>query len=538
MSDPSVLTAIVERLLFGLVNAQLYGPGSARVVAATDDAAARVSAWCAERGTSSVLVGAVDDQVVVEGRPLLGASLFAKRLVQRIRERGAGGVEIQADAPAASLRALLEVLARRGGAADHVAANEELHAKGAAGVRFVPPFTAAGASVDRAPWSEELGGIQGGGAGGHSEMDLGVGAGVGCGDDLSLGGGPLGGCAHEHGGGRGEGHGPGDGRDGDPGGAGGPGGAFTLDLPMPRLVQEAGRLVALHQTTVDQLQELTISACQGKEIAVGEVGDTVERILAGLEHDAGYLHGLAQYPEHDFFTFGHSIRVALLALDVARHSTPDRAFLARIGTAALLHDVGKALVSWEVLHKRGSLTREERFEMQKHPVLGAGILHALKDSDPLAVAAAYGHHRQSNDRGYPASCSELEQGVVTRLVKICDVFEALTAARPYKAPMTPVKAYRTMTQMTGTFDADLLGHFIRTIGIHPGGTWVRLDDGRSARVVRQTDDLHRPVVEPATLPDGTPIPPGERRPYDLTAPEPGGPSYVRAQQTPVLQATV
>ncbi len=158
VSDSSILTVIVERLLFGLVNAQLYGPGSARVVAATEDAATRVSSWCTERGASSVLVGAVDDQVVVEGRPLLGASLFAKRLVQRIRERGAGGVEIQADAPAASLRALLEVLARRGGATDHVLANEELHAKGAIGVRLVPPFAVGSASLDHAPWGEEAAG--------------------------------------------------------------------------------------------------------------------------------------------------------------------------------------------------------------------------------------------------------------------------------------------------------------------------------------------------------------------------------------------
>ncbi len=570
MGDPSLLTALVERLLFGLVNAQLYGPASARVVAATDDAAARVSAWCTERGTSSVLVGAVDDQVVVEGRPLLGASLFAKRLLQRIRERGAGGVEIQADAPPAALRALLDVLSRRGGAADHVTANEELQAKGAVGVRLVPPFAVGGASVERAPWGEEAGGIRGGGAGGHSEMDLGIGAGVGCGDDLALiGGADLAGCSHGHGTGHGEGCGPGGGRGGGPGeeggGAGGPGGAggaggfggagglggpgrsggsgrilgtggpggaegaegtFALDAPMPRLAQEARRLVALHQSTVDQLQELTISVCQGKEIAVGDVGDTVERMLVGLEHDAGYLHGLAQYPEHDFFTFGHSIRVALLAIDVARHWTSDRRFLSRIGSAALLHDVGKALVSWDVLHKRGPLTADERRDMQKHPVLGGGILLSLKDSDSLVVAAAYGHHRQDNERGYPADEDELEQSVVTRLVKICDVFEALTAVRPYKAAMSPVKAYRTMTKMRGTFDGDLLGHFIKTIGIHPGGTWVKLDDGRSARVVRQTHDLHRPVVEPATMPDGNPIPPGDRRRYDLTTPEPGGPTVV------------
>src|SRR5205085_7645648 len=171
--------------------------------------------------------------------------------------------------------------------------------------------------------------------------------------------------------------------------------------------------------TVDLLQGVTIATCQGRELDLSAVSHTVDRMIEGLTRDAGCLHGLAQYPEYDFFTFGHSIRVALVAIDVARRAGADTALLHRIGNAALLHDVGKSLISWDVLHKRGPLTPEERREMQRHPVLGAGVLLEGRDSDPLSVAAAYGHHCCSDGAGYPWSCGEHEQGVVTRLVKIC-----------------------------------------------------------------------------------------------------------------------
>jgi len=282
-------------------------------------------------------------------------------------------------------------------------------------------------------------------------------------------------------------------------------------------VTDAGPLVSLHQEIMDVLQGVTIQACQGHDLDVSRVTHVVEGIVSGLGRDAGVLHELAHYREFDFFTLGHSLRVGLLAVDVARHLTDDHGLLQRIGTAALLHDVGKALIAWEVLHKRGQLTADERREIQRHPVLGAGVLLATRKSDALSVAAAYGHHRTNNDRGYPRSCGEMESSIVTRLVTICDVFEALTAVRPYKPPLTPLRAFRVMLDMPGHFDADLLRHFVRLVGIYPAGSRVRLDTGELARVVRQTKDLDRPVVEVVER-DGGAVDASVRVPVDLSIP--------------------
>jgi HD-GYP domain-containing protein (c-di-GMP phosphodiesterase class II) len=444
VNDTVFVTGLVDRLLFGLVNVQVYGATNVRVKKAAAEAAERVRARAEEGTSTSALIGAVGDRIVFEGKPVLGASLVAKRLLDRIKDRGAGGVEIDSGATSADVLALLEVLARRG-TMDLETANRELQARGARGARFVPTY-----------------GVPHGG----EEED---GAGTGSGD--------------------------------------------------------AGVVISLHQRTVDLLQGLTISVCQGKDIDLGEVGTVVEGVVKSLSLDAGALHALARYPDHDFFTFGHSIRVGLLAVEVAGKTTDDANLVHRVGVAALLHDVGKALIPWEILHKRGPLDADERKEIQRHPVLGAGVLLANRDRDPMSIAAAYGHHCTMDGGGYPRTRGEFEQSMVTKLVKICDCYEALTAVRPYKKAMSAPKAFRTMLDMTGHFDEELLAHFIRTVGIHPSGTRVKLDNGEVARVVRQTRDFHRPVVQVLER-NGDPIEELDRPTIDLTRSESGGPTRV------------
>lgn len=449
MTDSVPALALVERMLFGLVSSQIYGPSNARVMAAATEAAEKVATLCRASGAPATVLGAIEHQIVVDSRPPLGASLFAKRLVARIHERGAGGIELGSTVTGADLATLLDLLARRGGATSHVGVNEELAAHHVTSIRLLPPYENVDGDAD--------------------------------------GDGPRG----------------------------------TGDATP---AAEGRDLLVLHQGVVDLLQSCTICACQGRDLDLAQVGSVVEGVVSGLDEDAGELYRLAHYPEHDFFTFGHSIRVGLMAIDVARTMSDDRALLYRVGTAALMHDVGKSLIPWDVLHKRGKLDADERREMQRHPTLGAGILVATKGSDSLAVAAAYGHHRGADGSGYPRSCDEADQTTVTRLVQVCDVFEALTAARPYKAAMTPAKAFRVMLDMKGQFDPTILSHFIRTVGIYPAGTEVRLDDGATARVLRQSGDFHRPVVEVLSDRDGTPVDAGARRPYDLLHPEVGGPS--------------
>jgi HD-GYP domain-containing protein (c-di-GMP phosphodiesterase class II) len=241
---------------------------------------------------------------------------------------------------------------------------------------------------------------------------------------------------------------------------------------------------------------------RGGTMSIDDTTHHVESILLRLREDAKSMMSVGRYEQYDAFTFGHSIRVCMLALNFAQQITDDPRTLHRIGLAALLHDVGKAWVPFEILHTKGRLTEDERDEMGRHAEYGAEMLLDATNSDPMSVAIAFGHHRTIDNGGYPQMLHQARLFTATKVVKICDVYEALTSVRPYKPRMSPIRAYRIMISMKGHFDPGLLGRFVQVNGIYPTGSRVRLTSGETARVSAQTSDIERPVVDLEILQDG------------------------------------
>jgi HD-GYP domain-containing protein (c-di-GMP phosphodiesterase class II) len=434
VSRVAAAVPLIHDLVLAHMNAQLYGASHARTRASADAVASRVSLLCDEAGTDTVTLGVVGSHLAFGKEPVLGASMFSKRLISALRRRGTGGVEVRRGVSVADVTAVLDALLRRNAEPSVADANADLDAKGAHAVRFLPPYT---------------------------------------------------------------------------GTSGAPG------APEPEEPEE-DEPIELHQDAVELLQGITISVCLGKDIDLGDVSACVGALIDGLDHDAGGVHAAARYPDFDSYTFGHSIRCCLLAIELARACGADPDLVSRVGSAALLHDVGKALVPFDVLHKKGRLEPEEMAEMRRHPALGAGILLSNRNSDPMHVAAAYGHHLCHDGGGYPRTCGEFEQRTIAQVVKICDVYEALTAVRPYKPPLEPERAYRVMLGMRGHFDPALLRTFMRRMGMYPSGLRVRTAGGDVARVLRQSADPLRPVIEVLSDAEG-PVEPGERTPVDLSA---------------------
>ena len=258
----------------------------------------------------------------------------------------------------------------------------------------------------------------------------------------------------------------------------------------------------LYRDVFDHLTDVVTSVFRGHLFRLDDTRHHVEKILAELNKSAGAMMTASHYEhtEADQFQFRHSIRVACLALNYARGLARSPDFLQRVGTAALLHDIGKGRLDWAILHNPGRLNADEREEMERHTEFGARLLLELEDCDPMAVSIAFGHHRTLDGGGYPHTVHAVDLSLATKLVKICDVYEALTARRPYKDPMSPTLSYRIMMQMNGTgeathFEPSLLHRFILINGIYPTGSWVKLDSGEVACVERQTAILQAPIVQ-------------------------------------------
>ncbi|MEM7307001.1 MAG: HD domain-containing phosphohydrolase [Planctomycetota bacterium] len=273
----------------------------------------------------------------------------------------------------------------------------------------------------------------------------------------------------------------------------GPGGGAVVNGPPKLDTPEIP--IGVYKRLVDHLQDTLVRVCHGTLLDTTETMSLVELILHQLATDTARMMSVSRYERYDAYTFGHSIRVAVLALNYASALTLDDEVLRKIGMAALLHDIGKARVPFEILHSTKRLDADERAEMNKHTLHGGEILLEQELPEPVAVATAFGHHRTTDQGGYPGLLHEHPLSVATRVVKICDVYEALTAVRPYKDRMSPMRAYRIMMSMGRHFDLNLLRRFIEINGIYPVGSSVQLLDGATARVTSQTDSLLFPIVQ-------------------------------------------
>ncbi|MEX2582529.1 MAG: HD domain-containing phosphohydrolase [Gemmatimonadota bacterium] len=186
----------------------------------------------------------------------------------------------------------------------------------------------------------------------------------------------------------------------------------------------------------------------------------IDKRLAQLEGD--FLSLVAVWGESieakDRYTSGHCRRVAEYACRIAeRAQIPEREMVwFRMG--AFLHDVGKTEVPEEILNKPGRLSDEEREIIERHTIAGDEMLASIEfpwDIRPMVRS----HHERWDGAGYPDGLSGDRIPFTARILRIADVFDALTTTRSYREPLSPEEAYQIMVDDTGGFDPNLFEIF-------------------------------------------------------------------------------
>ncbi|MBD8161261.1 HD-GYP domain-containing protein [Erwinia persicina] len=215
----------------------------------------------------------------------------------------------------------------------------------------------------------------------------------------------------------------------------------------------------------------------GKTIDARSTVPLVNDIAGSLNRHPAALLSVVRLKSHDDYTYLHSVAVCALMLSLADQLELDEAQKKRAGMAGLLHDVGKAAIPLAILNKPGRLTEEEFDLMKYHPVAGAEILRRSGAEDDLQDVAMH-HHEKVNGSGYPHGLRAGAITLLSRMAAICDVYDAVTSDRPYKAGWNPASAMHQMASWPGHFDRKLLYAFVKAVGIYPVGSLVRLSSGR------------------------------------------------------------
>jgi putative nucleotidyltransferase with HDIG domain len=160
----------------------------------------------------------------------------------------------------------------------------------------------------------------------------------------------------------------------------------------------------------------------------------------------------------DRYTSGHCERVAEYACRLAGEAGVGEREMVWFRMGAFLHDLGKTEVPEEILNKPGRLTDDERSTMERHTVIGDEMLAPVEfpwDIRPMVRS----HHERWDGRGYPDGLSGRDIPLAARILRIADVFDALTTARSYRRPLTPDEAMAIMEEDTGSFDPDIFAIF-------------------------------------------------------------------------------
>ena len=177
--------------------------------------------------------------------------------------------------------------------------------------------------------------------------------------------------------------------------------------------------------------------------------------------------------------------MAALMVGLARAADQDEATVRDAGMAGLLHDLGKAMMPEAVLNKPGRLTDEEYDIMRQHPMEGYKLLQEWQDVPQAVLDVCLHHHEKMDGAGYPERLAGEDISLMSRMGAICDVYDAITSNRPYKAGWDPSESLSRMASWKGHFDPKLFQLFVRMLGIYPVGSLVRLTSRRLGVVVEQ-----------------------------------------------------
>ena len=259
----------------------------------------------------------------------------------------------------------------------------------------------------------------------------------------------------------------------------------TAPQTMAAELERAARICAQSKRAVTSMFQ---EARMGKAIDTAKAQQLVEEISDSVRRNPGALISLARLKNADDYTYMHSVAVCALMIALARQLGLEEETTRKLGLAGLLHDLGKAAMPMEVLNKPGKLTDEEFAIMKRHPAEGHRMLADVQDACPIALDVVLHHHEKTDGSGYPKGLKNAEISLYAKMGAVCDVYDAITSNRPYKSGWDPAESLRKMAEWAnGHFDQAVFQAFVKSLGIYPVGSLVRLQSGRLGVVVEQSE---------------------------------------------------
>ena len=239
----------------------------------------------------------------------------------------------------------------------------------------------------------------------------------------------------------------------------------------------------------------------GRPVDVKSSRRIVYSLVDSISRDEFGIMALTTIKNFDEYTFNHSLNVGILSLALGQRIGLDKKSLARLGTSGILHDIGKVEISKDLINKIQKLTDQEWETLKLHSNFGVREIlktRGLDDIAMYAVTVAYQHHWNFDGTGYPLREKDEEPTLFSKVVRICDSYDAMTTARSYQpVPYLPHFALRVIwSNQNRLFDPVLTKVFAQLLGIYPVGSCLELSTGEVGLVMRQNpSNIDLPIAK-------------------------------------------
>ena len=263
-------------------------------------------------------------------------------------------------------------------------------------------------------------------------------------------------------------------------------------LPRPDEYNEAQKVL---EDCTAAVGELFAQVQSGNAAAIDDAAPVISGIAESVERNPDALITLTRVRTVDEYTYMHSVAVSALMINLARQLQLPSDYVKQAGTAGLFMDVGKAFLAPELLNKPTNYSSEDWAEMHGHPRLGAEAVQSSGDMSKIVADVCLHHHERYDGTGYPHGLKGDGISLFARMAAICDTYDALASVRPHRRALGPAESVAELYKLKGHFDESLLTTFIKSIGIYPVGSLVRLESRMLGCVAAQRrDQLTKPVV--------------------------------------------
>lgn len=271
---------------------------------------------------------------------------------------------------------------------------------------------------------------------------------------------------------------------------------YVEDSRLSDVEVEDERFSQLKQVTLKSMSMVfkSVHDCNGKQLK--ESLSSVEDMVSYIIESGNVNNSLYDIKTYDNYTYVHSLDTCIMSTFLGLASKLDKWEMKDLAVGAILHDIGKTKIDNAIINKKGKLSQEEYEEMKLHTIYGGEMLKKNFSIPEVAVNIVEQHHERVDGKGYPYGLESCKISKYSKIVCICDVYDAVSNDRAYRNKFKPNDAYELILSGNGTsFDEKMIMNFKNTFAIFPLGSRVLLSNGEEGYVIKQNQGFpDRPVL--------------------------------------------